>query len=103
MTNIRPLVILGILLLVPTWAGADTFDHYTNDILVKVPGADGVSKITQLTQDMMVENARALPGHTAAFVVVRTGEGRMCKLLLLPAQQKVAGTAAVPILLIERF
>lgn len=82
---------------------ADAFDHYTNLILDKVPAATGVKKVDAVTQDMLVEHARALPGITAAFVVVKTNEGRMCKMLVLPARQKVSEKVSVPILLIERF
>jgi hypothetical protein len=96
-------LLLGWWIFSPSPVQADAFDHYTNEILVKIPEATGVKKIAQLTQDQLVEHSRALPGITAAFVVVRTGEGRMCKMLLLPARQKVSSDESVPILLIERF
>ena len=44
-----------------------------------------------------------LPGTTAAFVVVRTNDGRLSKLLVQPAQQKLQDKSVVPILLIERY
>jgi hypothetical protein len=82
---------------------ADAFDNYTNAILAKVPQAEGVKKLDKLTPDLMVQNSRALPGIIATFVVVRTNEGRLARLLVQPARQKVADDKTVPILLIERF
>jgi hypothetical protein len=87
---------------------ADSFDHYTNQILVKVPAATGVKKIQKLTPELMVEHSRVLPGISATFVVVKTNEGRLSKLLVQPAQQKIKkgdgdDVKTVPILLLERF
>src|SRR5262249_40594956 len=91
------------LFLVSRTARADSFDHYTNAILAKVPAAKGTKNVKQLTPTMMVENSRVLPGITAAFLVVKTNDGRMSKLLVQPAQQKVDDGKKLPILLIERF
>ncbi len=93
----------GLLWMVcPRSAHADAFDHYTNDILVKVPKAKGALAVGKLAAATMVEHSRALPGITATFLVVKTNEGRMSKLLVQPARQKL-DNKSLPILLIERF
>jgi hypothetical protein len=87
-------------------ARADSFDHYTNRILVKVPTATGVQKVEKLTPELMVEHSRVLPGISVTFVVVKTNDGRLSKLLVQPAQQKIKKgdkVVTVPILLLERF
>jgi hypothetical protein len=81
---------------------ADAFDHYFNAHLDKLTTAKEAQRITELTPNLMVEHSRALPGVTATFVVVRTNEGRLCKLLVQPAQQKLP-KQTLPIALIERF
>jgi hypothetical protein len=97
----RAAILLGVFLLAAN-AQADSFDHYTNEILVKVPKAKTAAKVKQVTVTDMVKNSSVLPGVSGTVVVVRTGEGRMSKLLVHPAEQKV-GDKAFPILLIERF
>jgi hypothetical protein len=87
----------------PQHLRADAFDQYTNDILLKVPKAKGVEKIQKLTPEMMVQNSRVLPGVPGTFLVVVNHEGRMSKLLVQPARQKVGEDKTVPIFLIERF
>lgn len=87
----------------PTALRADAFDHYTNFILLKVPKAEAASAVKQVTLDMMIKHSRVLPGVPGTFAVVETNGGRMCKLLLQPARQKVSKDKSVPILLIERF
>lgn len=94
---------LPMLLLLPVIARGDAFDLYFNNLLVKMPTAPGVQKIEKLSPDMMVEHSRVLSGITATFVVVKTNEDRMAKLLLMPARQKVTSSKSVPILLIDRF
>lgn len=84
-------------------ARADSFDHYTNTILAKIPESAGVEKVKALTTEDMVTNNEALPGINATFVVVRTNDNRWARLLLQPARQKIGGGEPVPILLIERF
>jgi hypothetical protein len=93
---------LAMVLVCPALAQADAFDHYTNDILVKVPKADGVQRIKQLTPDVLVDHNRVLPDVKGAFLVVKTNEGRWAKLLVQTAAQKV-GAKTLPILLIDRF
>ncbi|HXG12510.1 MAG TPA: hypothetical protein VNK04_22330 [Gemmataceae bacterium] len=82
---------------------ADAFDRYTNPILAKVPAAEGVKEVKQLTADLLFEHDRVLPGVPGAFVVVQTNDGRYAKLLLQPARQKINAERSIPILIIERF
>src|SRR5258708_7211324 len=82
---------------------ADGFDHYDNKILSKVPEFAGAKLITELTPDLLVKYRDVLPNTNALFVVVRTNEGRFCKLLVQPARQKISAEKSIPILLIERF
>jgi len=91
------------LAVVPLAVRADAFDNYTNPLLEKVPGAEGVQEVKQLTPDLLSDHDRVLPGITAALVVVKTNEGRFAKVLVLSAQQKLAGGRRVPILLLDRF
>src|SRR5205807_2096646 len=69
----------------------------------KVPASKLATQVKQLTVEMMVEHNRALPGATAAFIVVRTNDGRLAKLLVRPAAQKLSEGDTVPILFIERL
>ncbi len=94
---------LAIVLLIPMLSKADAFDNYTNLILAKVPESKSVEKITKLTPELMVQHSRALPGASAAFIVVKTNDKRFAKLLVLPARQKVSETESVPIILIDRY
>jgi hypothetical protein len=84
-------------------ARADVFDHYTNFILVKVPKLESTQDVKQVTLDMMIKHSRVLPGVPGTFIVVETNGGRMAKLLVQPARQKVTKEKSVPILLIDRF
>ena len=93
----------GLLFVLPALAQADAFDNYTNPILAKVPGAAGVQEIKQLTPDVIAENDRVLPGTAAAFLVVKTNDGRWSKLLVQSARHKVDDKRSLPILLVDRF
>lgn len=84
-------------------ARADAFDYYFNDVLALVPMSKNAQAIKELTPDIMVQNSRVLPKITATFLVVKTNEGRYCKLLVQPARQKVSATDSVPILLVEKY
>ena len=90
-------------LLAPVAARADAFDHYTSDILVKIAKAKDVVKVKELTEEMLVDNVNVLPDLKPAFIVVKTNEGRFCKLLVQSAKQKLPGKDVVPILYIERY
>lgn len=99
---IRYLVALMIALTACSAAQADAFDRYTNAILSKVPGAEGVKEIPRLTPQLVSENAKLIPNSAAAFVVMRTNGGVNSRLLVQFARQKTeAGT--LPITLIDRF
>lgn len=99
----RTIIVFAVLSAVPVVARADSFDHYLNPILAKIPDSKSAEKVAQLTADMMIDHARVLPGITAAFVVVKTNEGRWAKLLLQPARHKITAATSVPIALVERF
>jgi hypothetical protein len=99
----RILTLSALLLLLPSVARADAFDYYTNPILTKVPGADGVKEVTRLTPALLIDNDRVLPGITQAMIVIKTNEGRWSKLLVQVAGQKINNTRTVPILLIDRL
>ncbi len=99
----RTLAISVLFFFMPAFVRADAFDNYTNPILAKVPAAKAVQKITKLTPAMMVEHSRALPGVSAAFIVVKTNDDRWAKLLVMPARQKISDKESVPIVLIDRY
>jgi hypothetical protein len=102
----RRLLLLALFLgffLSPVVARADAFDHYTNDILVKIPKAKDVVRVKELTEEMLVDNVNVLPDLKPAFIVVKTNEGRLCKLLVQSAKQKLPGKGEVPILYIDRY
>lgn len=83
--------------------GAQTFDDYVNPVLNKVPTAKGVKEVAQLTPDLITDHDRIVPKVFAAFVVVRTNDGRNSKLLVQSARQKVGEDKIVPVLHIERY
>jgi hypothetical protein len=87
----------------PQTARADAFDYYTNPILRKVPAAEGVKEVKQLTPALIADNDRVLPDIAPAFIVVQTNQGRYSKLLVQAARQKVSAERVVPILMIERY
>ena len=99
----RSIIVAAVLLAVPTGVGADSFDHYLNPILAKIPDSKSAEKLGQLTADVMIDHSRVLPGVNGTFVVVKTNEGRWAKLLVQPARHKVSATVSVPIALVERF
>jgi hypothetical protein len=95
---------MGAMLLTPALARADAFDYYTNDILAKAPRlASGVKEVKELTPEMLLDHNRVLPGINGAFLIVKTNEGRFCRLLVVPARQKIGENNELPILLIDRF
>lgn len=98
-----PLIIALLFLAIPSLLWADAFDYYINQNLQLVPEFAGAEKIKELTPELMVQHSRTLPGITATFLVVKTNEGKWCKILAQPARQKVAKDQTVPIFLLERF
>ena len=102
----RFLTIALLFVCVPLLARADVFDHYTNEVLVKVPGAKGAKKVQSLQPAELAEYRGSVPGVEGTFVVIKTNDGRFSKLILQPAQQKVKKEdkeVRLPILLIERY
>jgi hypothetical protein len=98
----RYLALAALVLALPS-ARADDFNHYTNEILAKVPKADGVLPVKQLTPAMLVEHSRVLGDLKGALLVVKTNDNRWAKLLVQSAAQKVGDKKTLPILLIDRF
>src|SRR5262245_61968446 len=100
----RQVLAIGLALgLAPGASAADAFEGYTNPILAKVPGAEGVQELKQLTPSLLADHDRVLAGTSAAFLVVKTNDGRWSKLLVQSARQKLDDKRSLPILLIERF
>jgi hypothetical protein len=99
----RTCTLFAALLLHAGPARADVFDHYTNDVLAKVPGGPGVKKVERLTPAELAEHSGGVPGLAGAFLVVKTNEGRFAKVLAVPARQKLSDKVSLPILQVERF
>lgn len=99
----RSLIVLAVSCLMPTVLLADAFDNYTNFVLKLIPGAKSAEKITRLTPELMTQHNRALPGITAAFVVVKTNDNRLAKLLIQHGRQKLSDEDSLPIILVDRY
>jgi hypothetical protein len=82
---------------------ADAFDHYLNPILTKAIDNETVKETRQATVSVLREHDRILPNVPGALLIVKTNDGRNCKLLVQPAKQRAPGDKFVPILLIERY
>jgi hypothetical protein len=97
-------VAVGFFLVAGT-ARADAFDHYINTVLEKVPGAEGVKEIKQLTPDLILDNNRIIPDVASAMIVVQTNESRLAKVLVQAARKRLNDEkkTQVNILLIERY
>ena len=94
---------MALVLIAPALARADSFDNYTNPLLAKIAESKSAEKIDKLTTELLVDNARVLPGINGAFVVVKTNDNRWAKLLVQAARHKIDAEKSVPIALIERF
>src|SRR5262245_38775707 len=86
----------------PPASASDAFEHYVNPVLTKLIEGKDVKEVKQLTPSMILDHDRVLPKGASAFLVVRTNEGRLAKLLVQPARQK-SGDKTLPILWIEQF
>jgi hypothetical protein len=95
-------VLVALLSLPIPSARADVFDRYTNNVLGKVAGAEGVQTPARLTPQLISESGKLLPGSSSALLVVKTNGGRFSKLAVQIARQRTT-SGAVPIALIERF
>lgn len=84
-------------------ASAQDFDHYVNPILTRLPGLKSVKELKRVSGEQLSDNNRIVPKNSAAFLVVRTNDGRFAKLLAYPARQKVGGDTLLPMLYIERY
>lgn len=84
-------------------ARADSFDDYTNRHLADLLKTKQVEKVDGLGLEDFVQSTDVLPGIRSTFLVVRTNDGNLCKLLADPARQKVNKDASVPILQVVRF
>lgn len=93
---------LSLTLLIAASAHADVFDRYTNTILSKAPETEGVQEVVKLTPELVTQHGKLLPTYGAALVIVKTNEGRNCKLSVQIARQKTAN-GPVPIAIINRF
>ncbi len=82
---------------------AEVFDYYINPILARAVEAKETKEIKQLTTTMIVENDRVLPHARAAFLVVKTNQGRYAKLLVQAAKRKIDAERTIPMLLIDRY
>src|SRR6266705_831556 len=100
---VRFLPLAAILLVLPNYSRADSFDNYTNLVLKKVAEADGVKEIKELTPVLMSENENVLPKTDAAFIVVYTNDSRYSKMLVRSGFRKIDAERKIPMLFIERF
>ena len=103
LSNALAATILGSLLLVGPARAVDVFDYYTNPVLARAVEAKETKEVKQLTTSLIVENDRILPQTTAAFLVVKTNQGRYAKVLVQVARQKIDAERTIPMLLIDRF
>jgi len=102
MSLVRGSVVLTLFIALPALARADAFDNYINPILVKAAKSKAVKRVQKLSSADMIEHSRDVTGLTAAFVIVKTNDGRMARLLVRPGAQKTPD-GTVPVTLLERF
>lgn len=95
--------VLACLVLPPASQAAEVFDYYVNRVLARAVEAKGTKEIKQLTTTLIVSNDGVLPHTRAAFLVVKTNQGRYAKLLVQAARQKIDAEKSIPMLLIERY
>src|SRR4051794_36988038 len=91
------------LFLLASTLSAQTFDDYINPILTRVPENKAAKELKQLTSEHIIDNDRVIPRASAAFLVVKTNQGRMSKLLVQSARQKIDAEKSIPILYVERY
>src|SRR3954464_12169418 len=99
----RSCAALFVLALFVPAARADLFDFYTNPVLNRLIETDTTKEVKQLTPDDIADNDRVLPNVAATFLVVKTNDGRNCKLLVQVARQKLPGGKFLQVLQIERY
>ena len=89
MCRVLPPLALLLCLVAARPVRADAFDHYLNPILGKALSSEQVKEVKELTPDQIGDNDRVLQNIPAAFVIVRTNENRLAKLLLQAGRQKI--------------
>ena len=57
----------------------------------------------ELTGDQIADHGNVLPDSSGTFMIVRTNEGRLTKLLVQSARQRTGMETTLPILLIEKY
>jgi hypothetical protein len=82
---------------------ADAFDLYTNPVLAEALKGDAVKEHKALSPDDLVDHDRVLKGVSGAFLIVKTNQGRNCKLLVQAARQKIDDEKSIPMLLVDRY
>jgi hypothetical protein len=97
------LVCLGLLLGLRPAQAADAFDYYTNPVLNKLVETPTTQELKELTPDQVADHDRVLTNLPFTFLVVKTNQGRRCKLLVQMARQKVADDKFVRLLMIDRY
>ena len=98
-----PLAFLTCLVAAPA-ARANAFDHYVNPVLASAVESKHVKQLKELPADDIGDHDRVLPNIPAAFLIVRTNDNRLAKLLVQSARQRMPGTdRVIPMLLIERY
>jgi hypothetical protein len=97
------LPLLTTVLLATPARAEDAFDFYVNPALTKAIEADGTKQLKTLTDEQITDHDRVLKNVSGAFVIVKTNDGRLAKLLVLSARRKIGADKSVPVVLIERF
>src|SRR5262245_26142718 len=91
---------LLLLFVVAPHSRADVFDRITNTDLANALKGDGVKSVSEIPSAQLATNQ--IPGITGALIIVKTREGRFCKLIVQAGQQKI-GQDRYPMILIDRF
>ena len=102
MSRFAVAVLAGLVLTLPCSA-AEVFDYYVSPILARAIEAKETKDVKQLTRALIVENDRVLPRTRAAFLIVKTNQGRYAKLLVEAARQKIDAERTISMLLIDRY
>jgi hypothetical protein len=95
------LLATAFLLVIPTLLWADSFDRYTNPILVKASESSDVKPITKLTMAEVAKHNDLFQETGGVLLIVRSNDGNHAKLLAQFARQK-QGQQQVPMALLER-
>lgn len=101
----RTLLLASLVLLcgLSSARAADAFDYYVNPVLNKLIETPTTKEVKELSADQIADNDRVLPNLPFTFLVVKTNQGRNCKLLVQMARQKIGQDKFVPLLVIDRY